>query len=138
MRNSVRNWCRKCGNRSYMDMARIVSPLFALVLALAPLATLVIILLRARVISALLRATLLLVKVWVAVLALDGREFLSVVASLMSTTVRLSVPLIDDCILDNFKGKHLHFIVINNDMNEVFPFERKGSKCNHCLHLRRK
>src|SRR5882762_5147594 len=127
-----------------MDMARIVSLLFALVLALAfafalaPLATLVIILLRARVVSALLRATLLLVKVRVAALALDGRELLSVVASLMSTTVRLSVPLIDDCILNNFKGKCLHFIVINNDMNEVFPFERKGGKCNHCLHLRGK
>src|SRR6267378_2844688 len=125
-----------------MDMARIVSPLFALGLAFAfafaPLAALVIIPLRARVVSALLRATLLLVKVWVATLALDSRELLSVVASLMATMVRLSVPLIDDCILDNFKGKCLHFIVINNDMNEVFPFERKGSKCNHCLHLRRK
>src|SRR6266404_7834974 len=78
MRNCVHYWCRKCGNRSYMDMARIVSPLFALVLAFAfafafaPLAALVIIPLRARVVSALLRATLLLVKVRVAALALDG------------------------------------------------------------------
>src|SRR5882762_3575175 len=71
-------------------------------------------------------------------LVLDGRELLRVVASLVSTTVRLSVPLIDDCILDYFKGKCLHLIVINNDMNEVFPFERKGGKCNHCLHLRGK
>src|SRR6266404_5246477 len=124
-----------------MDMAGIVSPLFALVLALAfafafaPLAALVK-LLRARVISALLQATLLLVKVWVAVLALDGRELLSIVASLMTTTVRFSVPLIGDCILDNFKGKCLNLIVINNDMDEVFPFVRKCGKCNHCLHLR--
>src|SRR5882762_5170533 len=142
MRNCVRYWCRKCGDRSYMDMAGIVSPLFALAFAFAfafsPLATLVIIPLRARVVSALLRATLLLVKARVAALALDGRELLSVVASLMSTTVRLSVPLIDDCILDNIKGKRLHFIVINDNVNEVFPFERKGSKCNHCLHLRGK
>src|SRR6266404_3847319 len=121
-----------------MDMAGIVSPLFALVLALAfafafaPLATLVIIPLQARVISALLRATLLLVK------ARDGRELLSVVASLVSTMVCLSIPLINDCILNNFKGKRLNLIVINNDMDEVFPFERKGGKCNHCLHLRGK
>ncbi len=58
-----------------MDMTGIVSPLFALVLALAfaftPLAALVISL-RARVVSALLRATLLLVKAQVAALALDG------------------------------------------------------------------
>src|SRR6266404_5355780 len=127
-----------------MDMAGIVSPLFALVLTLAfafafaPLAMLVVKPLRARVVSALLRATLLLVKAWVTMLVLDGRELLSVVASLVSTTVRLSVPLIDDWFLDNFKGKRLHFIVINNDMNEVFPFERKGGKCNHCLHLRGK
>src|SRR6267378_5972029 len=66
MHYSVHNWCRKCSDRSYMDMARIVSPLFALVLALAfafafaPLAALVVILLQARVISALLQATLLL------------------------------------------------------------------------------
>jgi len=75
MRNCVHYWCRKCGNGCNMDMTGIVSPLFALVLALAfafaPLAVLVI-LLRARVISALLRATLLLVKAQVAVLALDG------------------------------------------------------------------
>src|SRR6266404_8743556 len=87
MRNSVRYWCRKCGDRSYMDMAGIISPLFALAFAFAfafaPLAALVIIPLRARVISALLRATLLLVKARVAALALDGRELLSVVASLM-------------------------------------------------------
>src|SRR6266404_6395807 len=82
------------------------------------------------------RCTLLLVKVQVATLALDGRELLSVVASLVSTTVHLSVPLIDDCILDNFKGKCLNLIVINNDMDEVFPFIRKCSKCNHRLHLR--
>src|SRR5882762_3031955 len=139
MRNCVRYWCRKCGDRSYMDMTGIISPLFALAFAFAfsfaPLAALVIIPLRARVISALLRATLLLVKARVAALALDGRELLSVVASLMSTTVRLSVPLIDDCILDDFKGKRLHFIVINDNVNEVFPFERKGGKRNHCLHL---
>ncbi len=58
-----------------MDMARIVSPPFAFILALAfaftPLAMLVIPL-RARVISALLQATLLLVKAQVATLALDG------------------------------------------------------------------
>src|SRR6267378_7465047 len=51
MRNGVRYWCRKCGDRSYMDMARIVSPLFALAFAFAfafaPLAALVIIPLRA-------------------------------------------------------------------------------------------
>jgi len=68
-----------------MDMAGIVSPLFALAFAFAfafaPLAALVIIPLQARVVSALLRATLLLVKVRVATLALDGRELLSVVAS---------------------------------------------------------
>src|SRR6266404_3186906 len=97
-----------------MDMAGIVSPLFALVLAFAfafafaPLAALVIKPLRARVVSALLQATLLLVKAWVAALALDGRELLSVVASLVSTMVRLSIPLINDCFLDNFKGKRLN------------------------------
>jgi len=72
-------WCRKCGNRGYMDMARVVSPLFAFVLAFAfafafafvPLATLIK-LLRARVVSALLQATLLLVKAWVTTLALDS------------------------------------------------------------------
>src|SRR6267378_4355229 len=123
-----------------MDMARIVSPLlaFAFAFAFAPLAALIVKSLQARVVSALLRATLLLVKAWVAALALDSRELLSVVASLVSTTVRLSVPLIDDCILDDFKGKRLHFIVINDNVNEVFPFERKGGKRNHCLHLRGK
>jgi len=58
-----------------MDMGGIVSPSLAFILALAfaftPLAMLVI-LLQARVISALLRATLLLVKAWVTALALDG------------------------------------------------------------------
>src|SRR6266404_6902686 len=125
-----------------MDMAGIVSLLFALVLAFAfafafaSLAALVIIPLQARVISALLQATLLLVKAWVATLALDGRELLSVMASLVSTTVRLSVPLIDDCFLNYIKSKRLNFIVINYDMDEVFPFVRKCGKCNHCLHLR--
>src|SRR5882757_3066130 len=63
MRNCVRYWCRKCGDRSYMDMAGIVSPLFALAFAFAfafafaSLAALVIIPLRARIVSVLLRAT---------------------------------------------------------------------------------
>jgi len=67
------------GDGSYMDMAGIVSPLFALAFAFAfafaSLAALVIILLRARVVSALLRATLLLVKARVAALRLTAESF---------------------------------------------------------------
>ncbi len=81
----------------------------------------------------LLRATLLLVKARVATLVLDGRELLSVVASLMTTTVHLSVPLIGDCIFDNFKGKHLNLIVINNDMDEVFPFVKEVQQVQSSL-----